>query len=59
MVITGIAVLGVRIPLAFLLPRMFDLGTSGIWLAVALSTVLEGTVVGFWFRSGRWKKKKV
>jgi putative MATE family efflux protein len=59
MVITGIAVFGVRIPLAFLLPRLFDLGTSGIWLAVALSTVLEGTVVGFWFRSGRWKRKKV
>lgn len=59
MVITGIAVLGLRIPLAIVLPRLFDLSTSGIWLAVALSTALEGSMVGFWFRSGRWKKKKV
>lgn len=59
MVITGIAVLGLRIPLAIVLPRLFDLSTSGIWLAVALSTALEGSMVGFWFRSGRWKKKKI
>lgn len=59
MVITGIAVLGLRIPLAMVLPRLFALSTSGIWLAVALSTALEGSVVAFWFRSGRWKKKKI
>lgn len=59
MVITGIVVLGLRIPLAMALPRLFGLSTSGIWIAVALSTVLEGSVVGFWFRSGRWKKKKI
>jgi len=59
MVITGIAVLGLRIPLAMVLPRLFDLSTSGIWLAMALSTALEGSVVAFWFRSGRWKKKKI
>ncbi|MFB0565345.1 MAG: MATE family efflux transporter [Candidatus Aminicenantaceae bacterium] len=59
MIITGISLLGVRIPLALFLPKMLPLDTQGIWLAIAMSTVLEGSVVAFWFKSGRWKKKKI
>jgi len=59
MIITGISLLGVRIPLAFFLPKFFALNTQGIWLAIALSTVLEGSVVAFWFKAGRWKRKKI
>jgi len=59
MIITGISLFGVRIPLAFILPKLFLLDTTGIWLAIALSTVLEGSLVAFWFKSGRWKKKKI
>ncbi|UCG94806.1 MAG: MATE family efflux transporter, partial [Candidatus Aerophobus sp.] len=59
MIITGISLLGVRIPLAFFLPKFFPLNTQGIWLAIALSTVLEGSVVAFWFKAGRWKRKKI
>ena len=59
MIITAVSLLGIRIPLAYFLPRLFPLNTQGIWLAIALSTVLEGSVVAFWFKSGRWKKKKI
>lgn len=59
MIITAIALFGVRIPLAYFLPRLFPLDTQGIWLAIAFSSVLEGSVVAFWFRAGRWKKKKI
>jgi putative MATE family efflux protein len=59
MIITAISLLGIRIPLAYFLPRFFPLDTQGIWLAIALSTVLEGSVVAFWFKAGRWKKKKI
>jgi putative MATE family efflux protein len=59
MIITGISLLGVRIPLAFFLPKLFSLDTLGVWLAYALSTVLEGSVVAFWFKAGRWKRKKI
>ena len=59
MIITGISLLGVRVPLAFFLPKFFSLNTQGIWLAIALSTVLEGSVVAFWFKAGRWKRKKI
>lgn len=59
MIITAISLLGVRVPLAFFLPKFFPLNTQGIWLAIALSTVLEGSVVAFWFKAGRWKRKKI
>jgi putative MATE family efflux protein len=59
MIITAISLLGVRIPLALFLPKFFPLNTQGIWLAYALSTVLEGSVVAFWFKAGRWKRKKI
>jgi len=59
MIITAIALFAVRIPLAYFLPRLFPLNTSGIWLAIALSSILEGSVVAFWFRAGRWKEKKI
>lgn len=59
MIITGISAFGLRIPLALLLPKQFFLQTTGIWIAIALSMVFEGSVVGFWFRTGRWKKKKI
>jgi Na+-driven multidrug efflux pump len=59
MIITAISLLGIRIPLAYFLPKFLPLDTQGIWLAIALSTVLEGSVVAFWFKSGRWKKKKI
>ena len=59
MVITAVSLFIVRIPLAFILPGLFSLHTLGIWLAMAISTVLEGTAVGFWFYSGRWKRKQV
>jgi len=41
------------------LPKLLLLDTIGLWLAIALSTVLEGSVVAFWFKAGRWKKKKI
>jgi len=59
MIITAISMIGIRIPLAYFLPKLFLLGTLGLWLAFALSTVLEGSVVAFWFKAGRWKKKKI
>ena len=59
MIITAISLLGIRIPLALLLPKLLLLDTIGLWLAIALSTVLEGSVVAFWFKAGRWKKKKI
>ena len=58
--IISIAVMWVtQIPVAFLLSRYTDLGFYGIRWAMVISTIV-GTIVYFaYFRTGRWKLKKV
>lgn len=57
MVITFVALLGLRIPLAVALSR--ELGTNGIWLGMALSDLANGLITTLWFSRGKWKEKKV
>jgi putative MATE family efflux protein len=49
-----------KIPLAYTLssPSFFGSAT-GIWLAIALTMVLNGILIPLWFRRGHWKEKKV
>ncbi len=47
----------VKLPFAYLLSIMLDLGTSGVWIAISLSVVAEAVVVLVWFRFGKWKEK--
>ena len=46
-----------RIPLALLLSRR--LGASGIWWAIALTTLVKGLLMAAWFKLGRWKRTVV
>lgn len=57
--ITGIAQLGVRITLALIFTKICGLDTIGIWLAIAISIVVEGIVMVGWFSMGKWKHKIV
>ncbi|MBW2092671.1 MAG: MATE family efflux transporter, partial [Deltaproteobacteria bacterium] len=47
MIITGLAILGLRIPLAYLLA--LNLGPEGIWIGMALSNVFQGVIFTVWF----------
>jgi Na+-driven multidrug efflux pump len=50
---------GVQLPLAYLLPRVTDLGLFGVRWAIVAST-FTGTIAYIaYFRLGRWKTKKV
>ena len=44
----------VRIPLAWLLAFPLALGPTGIWLAMACSMVVQGGLMAWRFRSGKW-----
>ena len=59
LVITGIGLMGLRIPLAFSLPRIMGLRVLGVWLAIALSYGAWGIAMALWFRRGGWKEKKI
>ncbi len=57
MMVTAIALIGIRIPLAYYLAS--TIGTYGIWYALLASNLIEGTIIALLFRQGRWKKVKV
>ena len=48
-----------RIPLAYLLAVTLDWGPSGVWWAIALSSVAKGLLMAFWFSRKRWIKTSV
>jgi len=49
----------VQLPLAFLLPRVTDLGVFGVRWAIVASTLIGTIAYVTYFRLGRWKIKKV
>jgi putative MATE family efflux protein len=58
MMITAISMLGVRIPVAWLLATFMG-SVNGAWVAFAASNVLQGSMFIGWFASGRWKRKRI
>ncbi len=46
-----------RIPVAWLLAINMNMGTKGIWIAIALTTFLKGVINSILFASGLWKRK--
>ena len=48
-----------RIPLAFLFADYFNMGSTGIWWAIAITTAAKGILMALWFKKGNWKVKKV
>ena len=59
MVITVITLWGVQIPLAIILSKFLQWGTCGIWWAITITTVVNGSLIFGWFKRGRWKQKKL
>lgn len=57
MVITGIGLLALRLGLCLLFS--WKLRLTGIWFGIAASTVIQGLMMCFWFRAGKWKLKQV
>ena len=49
----------VRLPLAYFLPRVTDLGVYGVRWAIVAGFVLGAIIYPIYLRSGRWKRKKV
>lgn len=58
LVITGIGLMGLKIPLALFLPHSLGFGVFGLWLAIAVSYGAWGVAMALWFHRGGWKEKK-
>lgn len=56
MVITALTKFGAQIALAYALSGPAGMGTTGIWLAVALGNCTHGIIISLWFATGRWTR---
>jgi len=49
----------VQLPMAYILPRVTDLGVYGVRWGVVTAVVMRAIIYTIYFRHGRWKRKKV
>jgi Na+-driven multidrug efflux pump len=59
LVVTAVVLLGVRIPLAYVLTTTLGMGVAGVYWAVTIPTVLEGVTMFGVFKTGIWKHRKL
>ncbi|MBN96088.1 MAG: hypothetical protein CL928_18765 [Deltaproteobacteria bacterium] len=50
----GFGFTSARIPLAWAFAYPMGMGIDGVWIAIAVSTVIKGVLSWAWFRRGRW-----
>ena len=56
-VVTGIAQLGLRVPVAYLMVSVFALGVNGVWMGIIVSDIFQGLAMLWYFKKGYWKKR--
>ena len=49
-----ITLIGIAVPLAWLLAHPLGFGSTGVWVALAIGITANGAILGFRWRSGRW-----
>jgi putative MATE family efflux protein len=54
MVLSILALVVFRVPPAYLLVEVFDMGATGVWYGIAFSNVAILLVAGAWFLRGTW-----
>ena len=59
MVFGILSLLGLRVPLAFVLSHFTWLDTDGLWWAVAAANIIGGILATYWFSFGHWKQRLV
>ncbi len=57
--VTFVSWLLLRVSLAYLLALVFGLGSTGVWIAISLSTVVSGILSVLVFRRRQWKYVKI
>ena len=57
MLVIFLPLTALRIPLAAILAPIY--GINGIWYAIFSTSMAKGVLIAFWFKLGRWKKRKI
>lgn len=59
MIASLVANVTIKLPLAYILAIYFNMGTNGVWIAVAISILIEALIIIGYFKKGKWKEKKL
>ncbi len=59
MIITAFSLLCVAVPLSFIVPRIWNVGVNGVWIAVVISNFVNAIIIWSIFARGKWKVKKL
>ncbi len=59
MALSILALVGFRVPPAYVLVQWFDMGATGVWYGIAFSNVAILVVAGAWFLRGTWTESVV
>jgi len=59
MVTTLLTMWGMQVPLAYFLPKITPLGVYGVRWAIIAAIVMRAVIYATYFKSGRWKRKRV
>ncbi|MDW7669706.1 MAG: MATE family efflux transporter [Bacillota bacterium] len=58
-IITFVSWLVIRIPLAYILAFVFNLQSTGVWIAISFTTILSAILSYLVFRRGKWKHVQI
>ena len=56
-IMTAVAQLGLRIPVAYFAALVLNWGTNGIWLGINASDIFQGLAMVWYFKRGFWQKR--
>lgn len=59
MVASTVANVVVKVPLAYVLVKIFGLGMDSVWWAISLSVVIEAGIIIVYYKKGHWLKVKL
>jgi len=59
MISSIIANVVLKLPIAYILAKTFNMGTNGVWIAVSLSVVIEAAIIVIYYKTNRWKEKVI
>ncbi len=57
--VIGVPAAVMRLPIAYVLCYVLDVGVNGVWWAITSTTIVSAVVLVFWFRRGKWKEREI
>jgi Na+-driven multidrug efflux pump len=59
MISSVVANVVLKLPIAYVLAKTFNMGTNGVWIAVSLSVIIESAIIIVYFKTNKWKEKVI